>query len=100
MAKQLRKLEDLKEAFTKFDDMSAFVDKIYGEVDNVNIMNKTAAGSDEIGKQYHEKVDEPTTNLLELVGSIRDKLASVGRHGVSTANLFDSTDEHNTELVK
>ncbi|MFD0401209.1 hypothetical protein ACFVHI_24385 [Kitasatospora sp. NPDC127121] len=100
MAKQLVKLEDLKAAFGDFDKMSELVDKVYGQIDHVNKVNRTAAGSDEIGKQYHEKVDEPTTNLLELVGGIRDKLARVAKNGMNVADLFDSTDEHNAGLVK
>ncbi|MER7753274.1 hypothetical protein [Kitasatospora sp. NPDC097643] len=100
MAKQLKKLDDLKSAFGKFDEMSALVDKVKGEIDDVNKKNVAAGGNDEIGKKYHEQVDKPTENLTVLVGAIRDKLQSIGLHGQGTADLFDRTDEHNTQLVR
>ncbi|MEU9078437.1 hypothetical protein ACFYUY_39415 [Kitasatospora sp. NPDC004745] len=100
MAKRLMKLEDLKSAFGKFDEMSELVEKVKVEIVEVGAKNRTAAGSDQIGKQYHEKVDEPTENLTNLVDGIRNKLLSISRHGQDTADLFDATDQHATDLVK
>ncbi|MBP0452899.1 hypothetical protein J5Y04_25630 [Kitasatospora sp. RG8] len=99
MAKQLVKLEDLKAEFTKFPEMAALVEKIEGELKDIGLKNVKAGGHDQIGQQYHSKVDKPTTSLNGLVESIKLKLLSVGENGQNTADLFDAADEHAAKLV-
>ncbi|MFF2040314.1 hypothetical protein ACFVVX_07810 [Kitasatospora sp. NPDC058170] len=99
MAKQLKKLDDLKAEFTKFPEMAALVEKIERELKDIGLKNVKGGGHDQIGTQYHGKVDKPTTSLNDLVGSIKLKLLSVGEHGQSTADLFDAADEHAADLV-
>ncbi|MFI9328925.1 hypothetical protein ACIGZJ_15420 [Kitasatospora sp. NPDC052868] len=99
MAKQLKKLEDLKAEFTKFPEMAALIEKIGRELKDIGAKNLKGGGSDQIGMQYHSKVDKPTVSLNDLVDSIRLKLLSVGEHGQNTADSFDAADEHAADLV-
>ncbi|GGV20662.1 hypothetical protein GCM10010495_39990 [Kitasatospora herbaricolor] len=99
MAERLKKLEDLKTEFTRFPEMAALVGKIERELKDVGDKNVRGGGHDQIGKQYHDKVDKPTASLSQLVESIRLKLLSVGEHGESTADLFDAADEHAADLA-
>ncbi|MFG2910188.1 hypothetical protein ACGF13_34690 [Kitasatospora sp. NPDC048286] len=99
MAKTLRKDEGLKEAFTNFDDVAALVEKINKEMEDINTKNVKAGGGDDIGKQYHEKIDKPTSDLYGLTTQIRNKLKAMSAHGQDTADLFDATDENNLSLA-
>ncbi|MFD9594188.1 hypothetical protein ACFWA9_15700 [Kitasatospora sp. NPDC059973] len=99
MAKTLRKEEGLKAAFANFDDVAALVEKINTEMEDINQKNVKAGGGDEIGKQYHEKIDKPTADLYNLTSQIRNKLKAMSAHGQGTADLFDATDEHGAGMV-
>ncbi|MBV6699316.1 hypothetical protein [Kitasatospora aureofaciens] len=99
MASRLRKDESLKAAFANFDDVATLVGKINKEITDINEKNVKAGGGDEIGKQYHAKIDKPTADLTGLTSQIRDKLKAMSAHGQGTADLFDATDEHNAGLV-
>ncbi|MEU8926142.1 hypothetical protein AB0D10_35305 [Kitasatospora sp. NPDC048545] len=99
MANTLRKDEGLKAAFTNFDDVAALVEKINTEIVDINTKNVKAGGGDDIGKQYHEKIDKPTADLTGLTTQIRNKLKAMSAHGQGTADLFDAADEHNLGLV-
>ncbi len=96
MAEQLVKLTDLKQAFSHFQDLSDLVGRINGEIADVNTRNLTAAGSDSIGQQYHQQVDQPTQDLTDLVKQIQDKLQDIGIQGSDAADLIDAADEDAT----
>ncbi|WP_371521984.1 hypothetical protein [Kitasatospora sp. NBC_01300] len=99
MAKRLVSSTDLKTLFNEFPDLAALVGKINDEITDINQKNVKAGGGDEIGKQYHEKIDNPMANLTTLLTQIRVKLLAAGLHGTSTVKLFDDIDEHNRNLV-
>ncbi|WP_431676435.1 hypothetical protein [Kitasatospora sp. KL5] len=100
MASQLKKLTDLKRAFVDFEDMSELVGRVKTRVDDINRRNVTAAGDDEIGKQYHEQADKPTAALTTLVTAVRDRLKSIGTAGQDAADMFDAADQDANDLVK
>ncbi|MFE3501147.1 hypothetical protein [Kitasatospora sp. NPDC059160] len=99
MARTLRKEEGAKEAFSNFEDVAALVKKIHGEVKDINEWNVQAGGGDDIGKQYHEKIDKPTADLTTLTGQIYNKIMAMSQHGKDTVDLLDATDEHNVGLA-
>ncbi|MER7765710.1 hypothetical protein [Kitasatospora sp. NPDC096140] len=99
MADRLRKESGLKQAFANFDDVAALVEKINTEVEDINTKNVKAGGGDDIGKQYHEKIDKPTADLTGLTTQIRNKLKAMSAHGQGTADLFDAADDHGRGLV-
>ncbi|WP_030246978.1 hypothetical protein [Streptomyces sp. NRRL S-350] len=99
MARTLRKEEGLKQAFANFDDVAALIEKVNTEMEDINAKNVKAGGGDDIGKQYHEKIDKPTSDLYALTTQIRNKLKAMSAHGQGTADLLDAADEHGRELV-
>ncbi|MFE6054949.1 hypothetical protein ACFQ6N_29720 [Kitasatospora sp. NPDC056446] len=99
MAKTLRKEEGAKKAFSDFEAVSALVKKINGEMDDIKEKNVKAGGGDDIGKQYHEKIDKPSADLFALTLQISNKFKAMSQHGQDTADLFDATDEHNVGLT-
>ncbi|GAA1988684.1 hypothetical protein [Kitasatospora viridis] len=92
MAERFTALADLKTAFAKFGDMSHLIDEMRGKVDEVNAFNKDAAGSDDIGKQYHQTVDQPTSDLTDLLTQVRKAVDKVGQNGQDAKDLFDKND--------
>jgi hypothetical protein len=92
-------LSDLKSAFGNFDDMTALLSTMQLKVDEINTFNKNSAGQDDIGKQYHQTVDAPTKNITALLGQVRDAIDKVGIHGQQSTDLFNKTDQDNTDTV-
>jgi hypothetical protein len=97
MADQLKKLEGLKKSFSHFDDMSTLLDRINKRVSDIDDRNKSAAGNDDIGQQYHGQIDKPTKDLKQLIDDLSDKMTAVGYHGQGTADLFDNADQNASE---
>ncbi|MFE9426017.1 hypothetical protein ACFYNO_24000 [Kitasatospora sp. NPDC006697] len=97
MAERFTALSDLKTAFSKFGDMSALIDEVHTKISDINDFNKKSAGDDDIGKQYHQTVDQPTRDLSDLVDQVRKAVAKVGENGKTAKDLFDSTDSDLTD---
>ncbi|MFB7614110.1 hypothetical protein [Kitasatospora sp. NPDC056181] len=100
MGDKLKKLSELKTVFAKWPEMADLVEKVKLEVDDINQRNVQGGGADEIGKQYHEKIDKPTEGLTLLVTQIREKLLKIGEDGQNAATLFDDANEHATNVVR
>ncbi|GAB2715013.1 hypothetical protein [Kitasatospora kifunensis] len=97
---QFKALTDLKSAFGKLgDDSSALLDAMRVKVDEINKFNKDSAGTDDIGKQYHQTVDQPTKDLTDLLGQVRDAFDNAGKNGQDASDLFNSTDQDLTNHV-
>lgn len=99
MADQFTALADLKSAFGKFDDMSKLLDDMRGKVDEINKYNKDSAGSDDIGKQYHQTVDQPTSDLTDLLAQVRKAVDKVSAGGKNATDLFNNADQDLTDNV-
>lgn len=99
MADQFSALADLKAAFGKFDDMSKLLDDMRGKVDEINKYNKDSAGNDDIGKQYHQTVDQPTSDLTDLLTQVRQAVDKVSAGGKNATDLFNNTDQDLTDNV-
>jgi hypothetical protein len=96
---RLTALSDLKKAFANFDDMSRLIDETRTKADEINKYNKSSAGDDDIGKQYHATVDKPTKNLTELLTTVRQTVDKVGVTGQDASDQFDNADENGKELT-
>ncbi|WP_327066510.1 hypothetical protein OG500_11840 [Kitasatospora sp. NBC_01250] len=92
MANRLSALSDLQ-GFSKFGDASDILKRMQKKVDEINKYNKDSAGNDDIGKQYHQTVDQPTSDLTDLLGQVSDALEKVRQSGKSTSDLFNSSDQ-------
>ena len=99
MAEQLTALEDLKSAFANFGEMSTLIDRMRNTAAEINIDNTTAAGSDDVGTQYHSTVDAPTKALTDLLQAVRDAVDSISKAGVDAANTFTSADQDALDQV-
>ncbi|MEV7601200.1 hypothetical protein AB0O91_27930 [Kitasatospora sp. NPDC089797] len=99
MGDTLRVQGDLTKAFSNFEDVSALVKKVAGEMNDIYEKNVRAGGGDDIGKQYHEKIDKPTEDLHTLTTDISAKIDAMAAHGKATVKLFHDTDQHNVDLT-
>lgn len=99
MAEKITALDDLKSAFTNFGDMSALIDTMRHTAAEINIDNTNAAGSDDVGTQYHSTVDAPTKALTDLLQAVRDAVDSISQSGVNAANIFTSADQDALDQV-
>jgi hypothetical protein len=95
---KLTVLADLQE-FSKFGDASDVLARMQKKVDEINKFNKDAAGNDDIGKQYHQTVDQPTKDLTDLLGQVSDALQKVRESGKKASHLFNNTDQDLTHNV-
>ncbi|WP_035792361.1 hypothetical protein [Kitasatospora mediocidica] len=94
MAEKLVALADLKNAFSHFGAMSDTVDRMLKNTDQINLYNKGAAGTDEIGQTYHSQVDKPTADLTSLLKQVRDTVDNLGQQGQNTSDLLHNADEN------
>lgn len=92
MAEKLTALSDLESKFSKFHEMSDLISTIKGKTDEINKYNKSSAGNDEIGKQYHENVDKPTEGIIKLFAKVSEVLDSAGQGGKAAAKIFNDAD--------
>ncbi|MFE6745471.1 hypothetical protein ACFVGM_06415 [Kitasatospora purpeofusca] len=95
----LAKTEYMKKAFAEFTELKELLKEIETEVETINRLNKSVGGNDEIGKQYHEQIDEPTTNLTELIKKVRQVVGTVGENGEKLADKLDRADDLATEIA-
>ncbi|MFD0278102.1 hypothetical protein ACFVHB_29925 [Kitasatospora sp. NPDC127111] len=98
MAKKLTALSDL-ESFGQFDDITELMDGIKLRVKEINEFNTESAGRDDIGKNYHAKVDKPTENLTDLLNEVRKTLDSARKGGKHTSNLLNNADQDAKDSV-
>ena len=99
MAEQLTALEDLKSAFANFGEMSTLIDRMRNTAAEINIDNTTAAGSDDVGTQYHSTVDAPTKALTDLLQAVRDAVDSISQSGQNAATIFTTADQDALDQV-
>jgi hypothetical protein len=100
MAQQLVKLQDLKAAFADFDGLVATLNRIENEITFVNDHNKTAAGTDDIGQTYHNKVDHPTAALTDLINRVRTSILTISDNGKTLSDMFDQADSEGAALAQ
>ncbi|MCX4745829.1 hypothetical protein OG455_09880 [Kitasatospora sp. NBC_01287] len=93
----LTALSDLKTKFVQFGNMSDLLNSMLDQVNQINEFNKNSAGSDDIGKQYHATVDQPTKDLTDLLTQARTTIDKAVDGGTQTTALFDNTDQDLTD---
>ncbi|MEV4560476.1 hypothetical protein AB0K51_26255 [Kitasatospora sp. NPDC049285] len=93
MAKKLKALSDLKAYFGNYEDFEHRLKNLNTSIVHLNKLNKTSAGNDDIGKQYHQQVDKPTEDLTKTVGYIGTSLGRVGTAGKTTADQLQTADD-------
>ncbi|MER5352519.1 hypothetical protein ABT093_19580 [Kitasatospora sp. NPDC002551] len=89
----LAKTEYMKRSFAEFGELKDVLADIHENVKIINKLNKSVGGNDEIGKQYHEQVDDPTHNLEELLKKVTQVVGSVGENGERLSDSFDRANE-------
>ncbi|MFB7473495.1 hypothetical protein [Kitasatospora sp. NPDC056184] len=89
----LAKTEYMKKSFGEFTELKELLKEIEENVKIINRLNKSVGGNDEIGKQYHAQVDNPTANLEELLKKVRQVVASVGENGERLADKLDRAND-------
>ncbi|WP_031069275.1 hypothetical protein [Streptomyces sp. NRRL WC-3742] len=92
MAEELKALSDLESKFAKFHEMSDLITLIKGKTDEINRYNKSSAGNDDIGKQYHENVDRPTEGVIKLFSRVSEVLDSAGQGGRNASQILNDAD--------
>jgi hypothetical protein len=93
VARKLKAPADLKKYFSEYETFTKKLDELRERTDRINKNNKTSAGHDEIGKQYHEQVDKPTENLTETVHYVENVLGMVKDGGDATAEQLGTADD-------
>ncbi|MFD5462941.1 hypothetical protein ACFWIQ_08935 [Kitasatospora sp. NPDC127059] len=99
MGDTLRLDADARKAFSNFEEVSALVEKISKEMEDIHTKNVKAGGGDDIGKQYHDKIDKPAEDLYGLTTSIKAKIDAMAKHGQDTVTLFHAADQHGVDLA-
>ncbi|MET8630061.1 hypothetical protein ABZW30_41150 [Kitasatospora sp. NPDC004669] len=94
------KTQDLKRRFAEFGELKTLIDKIAGEVRNINDANKKVGGDDEIGKQYHEQVDQATKDLDDLIKKISEIVAKAGDSGINLVAELDYAEDTANDIIK
>jgi uncharacterized protein YoxC len=91
---------DLKSHFdTLKNEAASLLGDMQAKVKEINDFNTNAAGHDDIGKQYHSTVDDPTTSITTLLDQVRTALDKIGANGQDAADLFNKTDQDLTDSV-
>ncbi|MET8541613.1 hypothetical protein ABZW03_13305 [Kitasatospora sp. NPDC004799] len=89
----LTALSDLTDKFSKYPELSDLFKELESRTREINEYNKNSAGNDEIGKTYHENVDEPTTSITGLFKKVRATVESAGQAGKNTSTILNNADE-------
>lgn len=94
MADDLVVSDDLKKQFSQFHDIADVTATLRSKIDQINTLNKTAAGSnDEFAKAYHKQTDDATNNISSLVDSIRQLFGLTADGGDAATGLFDKGED-------
>jgi hypothetical protein len=81
--------DDLKSQFSEFHDIAEVTGHLRSKIDQINLLNKSAAGQDDdYAKTYHEQVDDATSNLSQLVESIATLFGITADGGDTATGLF------------
>ncbi|MEV4615650.1 hypothetical protein AB0K43_24115 [Kitasatospora sp. NPDC049258] len=91
--------EDLKKRFGEFGELKKLIETIEGEVKAINELNLRVGGNDEIGKQYHDQVDQATKDLSELVAKVREVVDKAGENGINLVKEFDYAKDTAAEIA-
>ncbi|MFD7907775.1 hypothetical protein ACFV4G_36770 [Kitasatospora sp. NPDC059747] len=94
------KTQDLKRRFAEFGDLKTLIDKISDEVRTINSANKKVGGDDDIGKQYHQQVDQATKDLDDLVQKIGEVVAKAGDSGINLVAKLDYAEDTANDIIK
>ncbi|MER8184887.1 hypothetical protein [Kitasatospora sp. NPDC094015] len=81
--------EDLKKRFEEFGELKTLITNIEAEVKTINELNLKVGGNDEIGKQYHDQVDQATKDLSDLLAKIKEVVDKAGENGINLVKQFD-----------
>ncbi|BAJ32732.1 MULTISPECIES: hypothetical protein [Kitasatospora] len=89
----------LKGSFAEFDKLHELVGEVNANLDVINRGNLHVGGDDEIGKQYHQQVDEGTQILTELVTRIQTSMGRFYEGGATYSDALDRADEDGTKTI-
>ncbi|GAA2096274.1 hypothetical protein GCM10009759_25310 [Kitasatospora saccharophila] len=93
------KTSTLKAAFAEFDVLKDIVTGVNDDLTLINTLNLHVGGDDEIGKQYHQQVDEGTRILTELITRIRTTMGQYYEGGTAFADTLDRADDDGAHLM-
>ncbi|MFD7904356.1 hypothetical protein ACFV4F_35185 [Kitasatospora sp. NPDC059722] len=91
---------ELGGSFAQLGSMTTLLDQMNRRIGQIDKYNKNSAGHDEIGKSYHETVDGPTKNLIELMDQVGQVVQKLSENGGHAAKLFTKTDDDLSTTVK
>jgi hypothetical protein len=92
-------LSDLKAAFADFDSMVALIHEMRDKLVSITSFNQQAGGNDDYGTQYHQAVDQPTVNLLDLMKKVDEEVSLAGENGRLASDQYRNADESGTTLI-
>jgi len=98
VGEQLTSLEDLKAKFGKYPELADLFKEIEAKIREINEYNKNSAGHDQLGKTYHENVDEATATLTELFKKVWQAVENAGQGGQNTADILNNGDDQAAHL--
>ena len=91
--------DDLKNQFSQFHDIAAVTATLRSKLDQINSLNNTAAGDDDAyAKAYHKQVDDATSNISDLVDSIRLMFGLTADGGNTASGLFQGAEDSATTV--
>ena len=99
MADDLQVTDDLKNKFSQFHDIATVTGTLRSKIDQINTLNKTASGeNDAYAKAYHKQIDAATSNISDLVDSIRKLFGFTADGGDTATGLFQQGEDTATTL--
>ncbi|MCU7825980.1 hypothetical protein [Kitasatospora sp. DSM 101779] len=98
MGDRLTSLEDLKSKFAKYPELADLFKEIEAKTREINQYNKSSAGNDDLGKTYHQQVDEPTSIITELFKKVQQAVENAGQGGKNTADILNDGDDRAAHL--
>lgn len=86
--------DSLKGQFAQFNEIAEVTSDLRGKLDRINTLNATAAGtSDEFATAYHKQIDDATSNISQLVDSVRQMFGLTADNGNTATGLFDTSED-------
>jgi hypothetical protein len=99
MPEDLVALSDLKSKFADWDNMADLISRMQQTLVELENINKTAAGSDSIGQQYTQAVEQPTQDLATAMGDVHDTVYLTGLNGQNTSDSLNQANEEAREVA-
>jgi hypothetical protein len=93
------KTPHLRQAFAEFDELWALTVRINDDVALINRNNLNVGGDDDIGKQYHQQVDEGTSILTDLIDKIQLTMVQTSENGEALSSTLDRADDHTVQQI-